>query len=71
MKTPFWIPSPIGHIRYAGLDVFEKEPDVRSWMFWGIPPSVQHPIPALLHLEAQERIGLEMAQRILEHFPMG
>lgn len=59
-----------GHIRYAGLDVFENEPEVR-------PGILQHPsISSTPHtgastLEAQERIGLEMAQRILEHFTVG
>lgn len=59
-----------GHIRYAGLDVFENEPEVS-------PEILTHPqISTTPHtgastLEAQERIGLEMAHRILEHFPMG
>ncbi|NBW33401.1 MAG: 3-phosphoglycerate dehydrogenase, partial [Cytophagia bacterium] len=59
-----------GHIRYAGLDVFEKEPDVNSELL--AHPSVSStPHTGASTLEAQERIGLEMAQRILEHFPMG
>jgi D-3-phosphoglycerate dehydrogenase len=57
-----------GRIRYAGLDVFDNEPEPRSDL-------LQHPsVSATPHtgastLEAQERIGIEMAQRIVEAFP--
>ena len=57
-----------GHLRYAGLDVFDNEPNPQKEI-------LQHPsVSATPHtgastLEAQERIGIEMAQRILEAFP--
>jgi D-3-phosphoglycerate dehydrogenase len=60
----------IGHIRYAGLDVFEKEPEVHPGLL-GHPSISSTPHTGASTLEAQERIGLEMAQRILEHFPVG
>ncbi|MFM7497551.1 MAG: D-2-hydroxyacid dehydrogenase [Bacteroidota bacterium] len=59
-----------GHIRYAGLDVFENEPQVRADLLTH-PQISTTPHTGASTLEAQERIGLEMAQRILEHFPMG
>lgn len=57
-----------GHLRYAGLDVFVNEPNP-------LPELLEHPnLSATPHtgastLEAQERIGIEMAQRIIEAFP--
>jgi D-3-phosphoglycerate dehydrogenase len=60
----------IGHIRYAGLDVFENEPEVHTGIL-GHPSISSTPHTGASTLEAQERIGLEMAQRILEHFPVG
>jgi D-3-phosphoglycerate dehydrogenase len=59
-----------GHLRYAGLDVFENEPQVRADLLTH-PQISTTPHTGASTLEAQERIGLEMAQRILEHFPMG
>jgi D-3-phosphoglycerate dehydrogenase len=57
-----------GHLRYAGLDVFANEPNPTKDL-------LQHPrISSTPHtgastLEAQERIGIEIAQRIIETFP--
>ncbi|MFM7587780.1 MAG: D-2-hydroxyacid dehydrogenase [Bacteroidota bacterium] len=57
-----------GHLRYAGLDVFVNEPNP-------LPELLEHsnlsatPHTGASTLEAQERIGIEMAQRIIETFP--
>lgn len=56
-----------GHVAFAGLDVFEKEPPVNMAI-------LQHPNVSLSpHIggstvEAQNRIGIELAQKVIEHF---
>ena len=56
-----------GKVAAAGLDVFENEPLIREELR-------QHPRVSLSpHIggstpEAQERIGIEIAQKIVEHF---
>jgi D-3-phosphoglycerate dehydrogenase len=59
-----------GHVAFAGLDVFEKEPPV-----W--PDILQHPHVSLSpHIggstcEAQNRIGIELAEKVTEFFKAG
>jgi D-3-phosphoglycerate dehydrogenase len=56
-----------GQVAFAGLDVFEKEPPVNLAI-------LQHPNVSLSpHIggstvEAQNRIGIELAQKVIEHF---
>ncbi|MCE2787786.1 MAG: D-2-hydroxyacid dehydrogenase [Bacteroidota bacterium] len=56
-----------GHVAFAGLDVFEKEPPVNMEI-------LKHPHVSLSpHIggstqEAQNRIGIELAEKVIEHF---
>lgn len=56
-----------GHVAAAGLDVFEKEPTPRMDL-------IQHPnVSCTPHIgastnEAQDRIGVEIAERIIQHY---
>lgn len=56
-----------GHVAFAGLDVFEKEPPVNMDI-------LKHPHVSLSPhiggstLEAQNRIGIELAEKVIEHF---
>lgn len=56
-----------GKVAFAGLDVFEKEPPVYT-------PILKHPHVSLSPhiggstLEAQMRIGIELAEKVIEHF---
>jgi D-3-phosphoglycerate dehydrogenase len=56
-----------GHVAFAGLDVFEKEPPVNMDI-------LKHPHVSLTpHIggstkEAQNRIGIELAEKVIEHF---
>jgi D-3-phosphoglycerate dehydrogenase len=56
-----------GHIAFAGLDVFEKEPPVNMAI-------LQHPHVSLSpHIggstkEAQNRISIELAEKVIEFF---
>jgi D-3-phosphoglycerate dehydrogenase len=56
-----------GQIRFAGLDVFENEPKPDQRLLNHPKVSVSPHIGASTE-EAQERIGLEMASRIIELF---
>jgi D-3-phosphoglycerate dehydrogenase len=56
-----------GQIRFAGLDVFENEPKPDQRLLNHPKVSVSPHIGASTE-EAQERIGLEMAGRIIELF---
>jgi D-3-phosphoglycerate dehydrogenase len=56
-----------GHVAFAGLDVFEKEPPVNMAI-------LQHPhVSVSPHIggstmEAQNRIGIELAEKVIEFF---
>lgn len=56
-----------GHVAFAGLDVFEKEPPVNMEI-------LKHPHVSLSpHIggstqEAQNRIGIELAEKVIEYF---
>ncbi|MCU0442823.1 MAG: D-2-hydroxyacid dehydrogenase [Bacteroidia bacterium] len=56
-----------GHIAFAGLDVFEKEPPVNMAI-------LEHPHVSLSPhiggstIEAQNRIGIELAEKVIEFF---
>lgn len=57
-----------GHLRYAGLDVFTNEPNpLQDLLEHSNISSTPH--TGASTLEAQERIGIEMAHRIIEAFP--
>ena len=53
-----------GHIKYAGLDVFENEPKPAMRILMNEKTSLSPHIGAATQ-EAQERIGLEMAEHII------
>ncbi|MBM3936924.1 MAG: 3-phosphoglycerate dehydrogenase [Sphingomonadales bacterium] len=55
------------HLRYAGLDVFANEPNPLQDLLKH-PGVSSTPHTGASTLEAQERIGIEMAQRIIEAF---
>ncbi len=54
-----------GHIRYAALDVFEKEPPVNDAILHQMHVSLTPHIGAST-AEAQNRIGIELADRIID-----
>lgn len=54
-------------IAFAGLDVFEKEPPVDHTVFGFDNVSVSAHVGAST-AEAQERIGIELAEKIIEYF---
>lgn len=56
-----------GHIAYAGLDVFENEPPTDDHLLKHPNVSLSPHIGASTR-EGQERIGLELAERIIQHF---
>jgi D-3-phosphoglycerate dehydrogenase len=56
-----------GHIAFAGLDVFEKEPPVYLDILKHDHVSLSPHIGASTK-EAQERIGIELASKIIDHF---
>jgi D-3-phosphoglycerate dehydrogenase len=56
-----------GHIAYAGLDVFEKEPPVNDTILKNPKVSLTPHIGASTN-EAQNRIGIELADKIIEFF---
>ena len=56
-----------GQIAYAGVDVFEKEPPVNPAILETGKISLSPHIGASTR-EAQERIGLELAERIIAYF---
>lgn len=56
-----------GQISYAGVDVFEKEPPVNTAILETGKISLSPHIGASTR-EAQERIGLELAERIIAYF---
>ena len=56
-----------GKIRFAGLDVFENEPTPRTELLTHPAISLSPHIGASTN-EAQERIGLEMANAIIGFF---
>lgn len=56
-----------GKIKYAGIDVFEKEPPVFT-DFFGFPNVSLTPHIGAATAEAQERVGTELASKIIEHF---
>ncbi len=56
-----------GHVAFAGLDVFEKEPPVNMDIL--IHPHVSlSPHIGGSTVEAQNRIGIELAEKVIEHF---
>jgi D-3-phosphoglycerate dehydrogenase len=56
-----------GKIAYAGLDVFESEPYPSQELL--MHPNVSlSPHTGASTLEAQERIGIEIATKIISHF---
>lgn len=56
-----------GHISYAGVDVFENEPPVNTAILETGKISLSPHIGASTR-EAQERIGIELAERIIAYF---
>jgi D-3-phosphoglycerate dehydrogenase len=56
-----------GHVAFAGLDVFEKEPPVNTAILKHANVSLSPHIGGST-LEAQNRIGIELAQKVIEHF---
>ena len=56
-----------GHVAYAGLDVFEDEPSPHKKL-------IEHPRVSITpHIgastkEAQERIGIELAEKVVQYF---
>ncbi len=56
-----------GKVAYAGLDVFEGEPNVRKELLEHPNVSLSPHIGASTH-EAQERIGIELATKVIEYF---
>ena len=56
-----------GHVAFAGLDVFENEPNPRVDLLKHTGISVTPHIGAATQ-EAQERIGREMAENIIQFF---
>jgi D-3-phosphoglycerate dehydrogenase len=56
-----------GHVAYAGLDVFEKEPPVNDTILKNPKVSLTPHIGASTN-EAQNRIGIELADKIIEFF---
>ena len=56
-----------GHVAFAGLDVFEKEPPVNTAILEHANVSLSPHIGGST-LEAQNRIGIELAQKVIEHF---
>jgi D-3-phosphoglycerate dehydrogenase len=56
-----------GHVAFAGLDVFEKEPPVNMEILRHAHVSLSPHIGGST-LEAQNRIGIELAQKVIEHF---
>lgn len=59
-----------GHVAFAGLDVFEKEPPVNMEILRHAHVSLSPHIGGST-LEAQNRIGIELAQKVIEHFKKG
>jgi D-3-phosphoglycerate dehydrogenase / 2-oxoglutarate reductase len=55
-----------GHIAFAGVDVFEKEPPVNEVLL-GIGAVSLTPHIGASTLEAQERVGIELANKIVSH----
>lgn len=55
-----------GHIAFAGVDVFEQEPPVNDVMLQAPNVSLSAHVGASTG-EAQERVGLELAERICQH----
>jgi D-3-phosphoglycerate dehydrogenase len=55
-----------GHIAFAGVDVFEQEPPVNDVMLQAPNVSLSAHVGASTS-EAQERVGLELAERICQH----
>lgn len=56
-----------GHLAFAGLDVFENEPPTDDRLLRHTRVSLSPHIGASTR-EAQERVGLELAERIISHF---
>lgn len=56
-----------GHVAFAGLDVFEKEPPVNMEILRHAHVSLSPHIGGST-LEAQNRIGIELAEKVIEHF---
>ena len=56
-----------GHLKAVGLDVFEQEPPVNMQYFTRDDVSLSPHIGAATS-EAQERIGKELAQQIIDFF---
>jgi D-3-phosphoglycerate dehydrogenase / 2-oxoglutarate reductase len=57
----------LGHLAYAGIDVFETEPPVNTDILQPDQVSLSPHIGASTK-EAQERIGIELAERIIAYF---
>lgn len=54
---------------FAGLDVFEKEPPVKSDIgLFSLPNVSVSPHIGGSTVEAQNRIGIELAEKIIEFF---
>lgn len=54
-------------VKFAGLDVFEKEPPVNMDILRHPSVSLSPHIGAST-LEAQERVGIELAEKVIQHF---
>ncbi len=57
----------LNKVAFAGLDVFEKEPPVKSELF-SLPNVSLSPHIGGSTMEAQNRIGIELAEKIIEFF---
>jgi D-3-phosphoglycerate dehydrogenase len=56
-----------GKIAFAGIDVFEQEPPVNDDMLQ-LPNTSLSPHIGASTAEAQERVGIELAERIIQFF---
>jgi len=56
-----------GQVAFAGLDVFEKEPPVNMAIL-GHPHVSLSPHIGGSTVEAQNRIGIELAEKVIEFF---
>lgn len=54
-------------VKFAGLDVFEKEPPMNMDILRHPSVSLSPHIGAST-LEAQERVGIELAEKVIQHF---
>lgn len=57
----------LGQVKFAGLDVFEKEPPINMDILRHPAVSLSPHIGAST-MEAQERVGIELAEKVIQHF---